>query len=255
GSALLPCPVDGLTLSDKQTVTKMLLECGANIREINTIRKHLSLVKGGRLASLASPSTVVTLILSDVVGDEIDSIASGPTAPDITTYEDCLRIVERYGIRDSMPAASLKILEDGMRGELPETPKKDDPAFGLTHNTIIGNNALAMESAKAKAEQLGYRSLVLSDSIQGDAHEAAKNHASLARDILSTGRPLLRPVCVISGGETTVVVQGNGTGGRNQEFVLAAALEIEGLQPVVILSGGTDGTDGPTDAAGALADG
>jgi len=255
GSALLPCPAEGLNLADKQKVTQLLLECGATIHEINAVRKHLSLIKGGRMARLAYPSTLVGLILSDVIGDDIDCIASGPTAPDKSTFSDCIRIIENHGIRHRMPLAVMVILERGERGELEETPKENDTIFNKTHNVIIGNNLLALDTARQKADELGYHCLILSTSFQGETKDAAKVHAALAKEILTTDRPVPRPACVISGGETTVVIKGDGLGGRNQEFTLAAAMDIEGLEPVVILSGGTDGTDGPTDAAGALADG
>jgi len=255
GSALLPCPAEGLTLGDKQKVTQLLLACGATIHEINAVRKHLSLIKGGRMARLAHPSTLISLILSDVIGDDIDCIASGPTAPDKSTFSDCIRVIENHGIRYRMPLAVMAILERGERGELEETPKENDAVFNKTHNVIIGNNFLALDTARQKADELGYNSLILSSSFQGEAIDAAKVHAALAKEVLTTEHPVPRPACVISGGETTVVIKGNGLGGRNQEFALAAAIAIDGLEPVVILSGGTDGTDGPTDAAGALADG
>ncbi len=254
GSALLPCPAEGLTLGDKQKVTELLLECGATIHQINAVRKHLSLIKGGRMARLAHPSTLISLILSDVIGDDIDCIASGPTAPDKSTFSDCIRIIENHGIRRRMPLAVMAILARGERGELEETPKEGEAVFRKTQNVIIGNNFLALNSARQKADELEYHSLILSSSFQGENKDAAKVHAALAKEILTTDHPVPRPACVISGGETTVVIKGTGLGGRNQEFVLAAAIDIDGLEPVVILSGGTDGTDGPTDAAGALAD-
>lgn len=254
GSALLPYPAEGLTLEDKQQVTQRLLEVGANIHEINALRKHLSQVKGGRLAGLAYPSTLISLILSDVIGDDLDTIASGPTVPDHSTFADCLKIVKKYGLRDKVPAAVVAILEKGARREVEETPKVGDPAFERTQNLIIGSNVQAVRAAKLKADELGYNSLILSTPIDGETREAAKVQAAAAREILKTGSPVPRPACVISGGETTVTIRGKGLGGRNQEFVLAAAIEIDGLEDVVILSGGTDGTDGPTDAAGAIAD-
>jgi hydroxypyruvate reductase len=255
GSALSPAPADGLTLGDKRDVTRRLLDCGAKIHEINAVRKHLSLIKGGRLARLAQPSTVVSLILSDVIGDDLDTIASGPTVPDPSTYYDCLRILNRYGLSEVTPPAVLRYLEAGARGEHPETPKAHDPAFRRTQNLVVGSNALAVEASRKRAESLGYNSMVLSSFVEGETREVARVHAAIAKEVLSTGNPVPRPACVISGGETTVTVRGSGKGGRNQEFALAAALEIQGLGGVVILSGGTDGTDGPTDAAGALADG
>ncbi len=255
GSALLPYPAKGLTLENKQKVTKYLLEVGATIHEINAVRKHISQVKGGQLARLVYPSTLISLILSDVIGDKLDSIASGPTVPDSSTFSDCLHILDKYNIRQKIPAAVLELLERGARGEIKETPKADDPVFKKTQNVIIGSNILAVKAAREKAEELKYHSLILSSFIEGETKEVAKVHAAIAKEILSTGSPLPRPACIISGGETTVTIRGQGLGGRNQEFVLAAAVEIDGLEDVVILSGGTDGTDGPTDAAGALADG
>ncbi len=258
GSALLPCPAEGLTLADKQQVTKRLLECGATIHEINAVRKHLSQIKGGRLAGLAYPSTLISLILSDVIGDDLDTIASGPTVPDSTTFSHCLRILEKYNIKSKIPRAALRLLQKGARGEIEETPKSDDPVFRRkkrTQNVIIGSNILAVRAAKQKADELGYHTLILSSFIEGETKDVAKVHAALAKEILKSGNPLPRPACLISGGETTVTIRGHGLGGRNQEFGLAAAIEIAGMKNVVMLSGGTDGTDGPTDAAGAIADG
>ncbi len=255
GSALLPAPAEGLTLEDKQETTKRLLECGAAIQEINTIRKHLSRTKGGRLARLAHPSTLVSLVLSDVVGDPLDAIASGPTVPDPTTYDDCLRILVRYELEARVPRPVLRHLEAGARGEVPETPKPGDPAFERSRTAIVGNNALALHAARERAQVLGYHTLVLSSVVEGETREVARVHAAIAKEILASGNPVPRPACVLSGGETTVTIRGGGTGGRNQEFALAAALDIEGLDGVLLFSGATDGTDGPTDAAGAWADG
>jgi glycerate 2-kinase len=255
GSALLPYPAEGITLEDKQTVTRILLEVGASIHEINALRKHLSLVKGGRLARLAFPSTLVSLILSDVIGDDLDSIASGPTVPDHSTFDDCLNILEKYRIFDRIPPAVAEIFRKGARGEIEETPKPGNPVFERTQNLIIGSNIMAVEAAAKKAEKLGYNTLILSTFIAGETRDVAGVHAAIAREILSSGNPLKRPACVLSGGETTVTICGKGKGGRNQEFSLAAALDINGLENIVVLSAGTDGTDGPTDAAGAIAEG
>lgn len=255
GSALLPCPVEGLALEDKQQMTKLLLEVGATIHEINALRKHVSRVKGGRLAKLAYPSTLISMILSDVIGDDLDSIASGPTAPDKSTFGDCLNILEKYELQDKISPSVLEFLKEGAQGKHEETPKADDPAFERTQNVIIGSNILAVKAAQKKALELGYNSLILSTLIEGETKEVAKVHAAVAKEILNTGNPLKKPACVISGGETTVTIRGQGLGGRNQEFTLAAAIEIDGWDGIVILSGGTDGTDGPTDAAGAIADG
>ncbi len=255
GSALLPLPAEGLTLEDKQNLTKSLLECGATIHEINALRKQSSQVKGGRLARLAHPSTLISLILSDVIGDNLDVIASGPTVPDTHTFEDCRRILEKYGLKGKVPERVVEYIDKGCRGEIEETPKPTDPIFKRTRNAIVGSNILAVQAAKEKASDLGYNSLILSTFIHGETEEVAKVHTAVAREIISSGNPVGKPACIVSGGETTVTIEGKGEGGRNQEFVLAAAIDIDGLEEVVVLSGGTDGTDGPTDAAGALADG
>ena len=255
GSALSPAPVEGLTLENKQEVTRRLLECGATIHEMNSVRKHLSTIKGGQLARAAFPSTVFSLLLSDVIGDDPGTIGSGPTAPDWSTFADCLEILKRYRIRDRIPAEVLRLLEAGAEGALPETPKPGDPIFEKVKNMVVGGNARAVEAARAKAQEMGYNTLVLSSFVDGEAREVARVHAAVTREILARGNPLPPPACVISGGETTVTLRGRGLGGRNQEFALAAALAIQGLEDVVILSAGTDGTDGPTEAAGAVADG
>jgi hydroxypyruvate reductase len=255
GSALLPAPAEGLTLGDKQNLTERLLECGATIHEMNALRKHVSRVKGGRLARLAYPSTLISLILSDVVGDDLDAIASGPTVPDTSTFGDCMKIIEKYGLHNKLPTNIVEYIKRGTDGEAEETPKPGDRAFERTQNVVIGSNVAAAVAAKEKASGLGYNSLILSTFIEGETEAAAKLHAAIAREIVSSGNPVAAPACVVSGGETTVTLEGTGTGGRNQEFVLAAAIEIEGIENVLVLSGGTDGTDGPTDAAGAVADG
>jgi glycerate 2-kinase len=255
GSALLPYPAEGLTLEDKQEVTRVLLDSGATIHEINALRKHLSQVKGGRLAQAAYPSVLLSLILSDVIGDDLDSIASGPSVPDHTTFSDCLRIVDKYGLKPKMPSAVMEIFEKGARGEIEETPKPGDPVFERTQNLIVGSNIQALRAAEQKAADLGYNTLILSSFVEGETREVAKVHAAIAKEILSSENPVGRPACLISGGETTVTIRGRGWGGRNMEFVLASAIDIAGLKDVVVLSAGTDGTDGPTDAAGAVADG
>lgn len=255
GSALLPSPLEELTLEDKQQATKVLLESGANIHEINALRKHISRVKGGRLAKIVYPSTLISLILSDVIGDNLDSIASGPTVPDSSNFMDCLQIIEKYNIMHRIPPPIVDLLEKGALGEIAETPKADDPVFARTRNIIIGSNILAVKAAKQKAEELGYNSIILSSFIDGETKDVARVHSAIAKEIVSSDNPVRKPACVISGGETTVTIQGTGLGGRNQEFSLAAAIGIDEMAKVVILSGGTDGTDGPTDAAGAIADG
>jgi len=254
-SALLPAPAPPITLEEKQQVTRLLLACGATIHEINAVRKHISEVKGGQLARLAYPARVLSLLLSDVIGDPLDVIGSGPTAPDASTFADALAVLHKYGLRERVPAAVRERLERGAAGEIPETPKADDPVFRRTQNLIVGSNRSAVDAAAKIARALGFRPLVLSTMIEGETREVARVHAAIVREILASGRPARPPVCLISGGETTVTLRGNGLGGRNQEFVLAAAIELAGMPHVVVLSGGTDGTDGPTDAAGAVADG
>ena len=254
GSALLPAPAEGLTLAEKQETTRLLLACGATIDEINALRKHLSAIKGGLLARAAAPARVVALMLSDVIGDPLDTIASGPTHPDTTTFGDCLAIVDRYDLRGQLSSPVRQHLEAGARGEQPETPKPGDPCFARAESLVIGNSRLAIDAAAHKASALGYKVLVLTSRLQGEARQAAAALVSIAQETAETNRPIARPACLIAGGETTVTLRNNGKGGRNQELALAAALQLEGW-PATLLSGGTDGTDGPTDAAGALADG
>jgi glycerate 2-kinase len=250
-SALLPLPAPPITLEEKQETTRLLLHCGANIHELNCVRKHISAVKGGQLAQLAWPATVLTLILSDVIGDDLDVIGSGPTVPDRSTFAEARAILSKYGIAAKIPAAVRERLSENAS----ETPKPGDKIFEHVQNVIVGSNRLAVDAAAQQARGLGYHTLVLSTFIEGETRDVARVHAAIAKEIRATGRPVKLPACVISGGETTVTIRGNGQGGRNQEFALAAALDIAGLKDVVILSAGTDGTDGPTDAAGAIADG
>jgi hydroxypyruvate reductase len=255
GSSLMTLPAPGLSLLDKQEATQLLLDCGASIHEINTIRKHLSRIKGGRLAKAAYPAILACLVLSDVVGDNLDIIASGPAVADPGTFGQCLDIIRARGLGPKLPPAVLRHLENGVRGQVPETPKKGDPAFEKVSHFLIANNFLALQAAGKKAETLGYHTLILPSPIEGETRDAAVLHATLAKQILADGRPVKPPACILSGGETTVTLRGKGKGGRNQEFALASAVEIKGLEHAVVLSAGTDGTDGPTDAAGALADG
>ncbi|MBI4908051.1 MAG: glycerate kinase [Acidobacteria bacterium] len=255
GSALMPAPAEPITLAEKQETTRLLLACGATIHEINTIRKHVSSLKGGQLARAAYPATVVTLILSDVIGDNLDVIGSGPTAPDSSTFSAALAILRKYAILDRVPPAVRERLEQGLEGRIAETPKPGAKELSRTQNVIVGSNRLAVAAAKKHASSLGYRALVLSTAIQGETRDIAGMHAAIAREVRDSGQPLRAPACIISGGETTVTLRGQGKGGRNQEFALAAAIEIEGLRDIVLLSAGTDGNDGPTDAAGALCDG
>jgi glycerate 2-kinase len=254
GSALLPQPAREITLAEKQVVTRMLIECGASIDEINALRKHISSSKGGQMARFAFPATTVNLMLSDVVGDRMDVIASGPFVPDTSTYRDVKDVLEKYNLTDIPPAVE-KYLRAGLAGRLSETPKEGDPVFERVHNRIVGSNMIALQAAGKKAEALGYTTVILSSMVEGETREVTRVHTAIAREILRTGHPVAPPACIISGGETTVTIRGNGLGGRNQEFCLAAALDLDGVAPrVVILSGGTDGNDGPTDAAGGIVD-
>jgi len=255
GSALSPAPSDGITLEEKQQFTSLLLACGASIDEINTLRKHLSRFKGGQLARLVAPARLITLVLSDVVGDRLDVIASGPTVPDASTFAECQEIITRYRLMELLPVSIRDHLQRGFAGQLPETPKAGEPVFAHHQTVLIGSNRIALQAAAQQAQHLGYKPLLLSSSIQGEAREIARVHAAIAHEIRQGGLPLSPPACVLAGGETTVTLLGTGQGGRNQEFALAAAMDIGGLDGVVILSGGTDGTDGPTDAAGAVVDG
>ncbi len=254
GSALMPLPVKGITLEDKQKTTQVLLECGATIHEINTVRKHLSAIKGGGLARAIYPATLISLILSDVVGDDLDSIASGPCVPDPTTFADCKSILSRYSIEKDIPENVVHHIESGINGSVLETAKIGQDIFRKTQNVIIGRNFDALLHSKEKAEELGYNTILLSSMLEGITRDVAANHIAIAREIQLHGYPLEKPACILSGGETTVHIKGTGKGGRNQEFVLAAAIKASDLNNIVVLSAGTDGTDGPTDAAGAFCD-
>jgi hydroxypyruvate reductase len=241
GSALLTRPAEGLTLDDFQRLTNMLLRSGATINELNAVRKHCSGIKGGNLARLAAPAQLVTLILSDVVGDPLDVIASGPTVPDSTTVVEAQEVLDRYGIEDSVP--------------LLETPKPGDPIFERVQNVIVGSNRLAALAALEEARAAGFDALLLGTYIEGEAREVAQVAAALAKGMRADGDPLSPPACLVWGGETTVTIRGNGKGGRNQELALAAALALDGWPGVLVMALATDGTDGPTDAAGAVATG
>ncbi len=254
-SALLPLPVEGISLADLQTLTDRLLRSGATIGEINAIRKHLSQLKGGQLARLAAPAELLSLVLSDVVGDPLDVIASGPTVPDTTTYAGAWDILQRYGLLEETPESIVQHLRQGMAGACAETPKPGDPLFMRVDTRIIGSNRLAAQAAVEEAVRLGYHALLLTTFVEGEAREVARVAAGLARGILVHGDPLPPPACLVLGGETTVTVRGTGRGGRNQELALAAALALEHLPDVAMMALATDGTDGPTDAAGAIVDG
>ena len=255
GSALLVAPADGVTLEDKQEVTRLLLACGADIHEINSIRKHLSRAKGGGLARFAHPATVVSLILSDVIGDDLNVIASGPAVPDTSTFEDTRQILDKYAIWDQVPPPVQSRIEQGLKGAIEDTPKAGDTVFERCYSELVGTNIQALKAAELKAAELGYRTLILSSTVEGEAREVAKVLTAIAIEIQSTGNPSAAPACILCGGETTVTIRGDGKGGRNQELALASALAIDGLDNIVVLAGGTDGNDGPTDAAGAIVDG
>lgn len=248
GSALTPAPTPPITLEEKQAVTRLLLAAGATIGELNAVRKHISGIKGGQLARAAAPARVLTLALSDVIGDPLDVIASGPTAPDPTTFGDALDVLRRRRVIDRIPASVRERLEAGLRGEVEETPKPGDPLFSRVTNLVIGNNAVIVDAAMAAAGRLGYRAELVTRALEGEARE-------VARALVARARSVAPPACLIAGGETTVTVRGAGRGGRCQEFALAAALEVADDPGLTVLAAGTDGTDGPTDAAGGLVDG
>ncbi|MGY4707497.1 glycerate kinase type-2 family protein [Candidatus Bipolaricaulota sp. J31] len=255
GSALLTAPAEGISLEDLAATNALLLRCGATIQEINAVRKHLSRAKGGQLARLAQPARVVSLVLSDVVGDPLDSIASGPTVPDPTTFADAIGVLRRYGIWEKVPESVRRHLQRGASGMIPETPKPGDPCFSRVQNVIVGSGRHAAEAALKKGEELGFTGKILTTTLEGEAREVGKVLAAIARELRAHGRPLPPPALLVLAGETTVTVRGGGKGGRNQELALSAALGIDDLAGVVIASVGTDGRDGPTDAAGGIVDG
>jgi glycerate-2-kinase len=258
GSSLLTLPADGITLEKKRRVTDDLLRAGATVGELNTVRKHLSAVKGGRLAKAAFPAAMVTLVLSDVVGDDLGTVASGPTHWDASTFAEAQGVLERYGLWDSAPALIRARLEEGGRGEIEETLKEGDPVFARARTFIVGDNKTALQAAKREADMRGFETIFLSSSDSGEARKVAANYAAFMAEMACSAASLPRPLCLLAGGELTVTVKGRGRGGRNTEFVLASVVEmakndLEGLD-WLILSLGTDGIDGPTDAAGAWAD-
>lgn len=255
-SAIVPAPCPPVTLPTKQAITRKLLECGATINEINAIRKHLSAFKGGHLAKALEPATVITLIISDVVGDYLDVIGSGPTAPDESTFLDCQAILDKYHLCDDIPDEVTALIARGCEGQEPETLKADDTCFDKVHNVIIAGNSMAVDGAAAAAEELGYTPIVADSAMQGEARDMAQKLIELAGEYCEKQHDQRPPVCILAGGETTVTIRGNGRGGRNQELALAAAIAISERQTcrenISVLSLGTDGSDGPTDAAGAL---
>lgn len=253
-SALTPALCPGVGLGDMRAATTRLLECGASIHEINALRKHLSVFGGGNLARTAAPARIASLIISDVVGDDLDVIASGPTAPDGSTYADCEAIIARYGIASRLPRSVLRRMEDGLAGRAPETPKPGDAIFGSVQNRLVATNRQALEAAAEAARARGYAPRILTDTMSGEARMKAQELVEEARKT-AVGPHCAGPCCLLAGGETTVTVKGSGKGGRNQEMALAAAIELDGHDHIAMLCLGTDGTDGPTDAAGGFASG
>ncbi len=250
-SSLLVSPASGLSLDDKLAVNRLLLTCGADIHAINTVRKHLSRIKGGGLARWAFPATLVSFILSDVVGDDLSTIGSGPSVPDSSTFFDALAVLEGYDLLERVPSSVLTRLRQGCAGTLPETPKPGDAVFTHVHNLLIGSNRLALNAAAAAAQRLGFTTQILDEPLSGDTTEAGRDFARILRTLLHTCKA---PLCMLAGGETTVRVTGQGKGGRNQEFALVVAQELHRVAGWALLSAGTDGVDGPTDAAGAFVD-
>ncbi len=255
GSALFEKPMPPITLSDLKELNKLLLRSGADIKEINTVRKHISMVKGGRLAELIYPAYTIALIVSDVVGDPIEFIASGPTAPDTTTFRDAMSVLKYRGLWDKVPESIRVVIEKGVRGEIPETPKPNHRIFERVSNNIIASNIISLKAMEERARQLGYKSLVLTSMMEGEAREIGKFLAGLAKHIAVYDEPIKKPAVILLGGETTVTVRGDGIGGRNQELALSFAIYAKGLRNVVFASIGTDGIDGVSDAAGAIVDG
>jgi len=255
GSALLTAPEPGISLADLQNLTSLLLANGATITEINTLRKHLDRVKGGRLARLAQPAQLVTLVLSDVVGSPLQVIASGPCVPDPSTFQDAWQILARYNLLDQTPAPVVQHLEYGLHGYIPETPKPDDELFDRVHNLLVAGNLQAAEAACQKALTLGFNPLLLTTYLEGEARQAGGFMASIARQAAESDYPARRPACIVAGGETTVTVRGSGKGGRNLEAALGALVGMAGLKDALLITLATDGADGPTDAAGAVISG
>jgi hydroxypyruvate reductase len=255
GSALMTLPQPTISLADVQALTGTLLRCGATINEINAVRKHISRIKGGQLARLIHPAQVVSLILSDVVGNPLDVIASGPTVPDTTTFAQAYGVLEKYGLLDKVPVSIVEHLAAGVAGKVAETPKEGDAVFATVYNLIVGSNEIAAQAALNRARESGLNTQLLSTYVEGEAREVAKVLAAVAKEMAQSGQPIPRPGCLVVGGETTVTITGEGKGGRNQEMALAAALAIEGWEDVMVVTLATDGTDGPTDAAGGVATG
>jgi len=254
-SALMDLPIGGVSLTDERKLTSLLLKSGATIQEINIVRKHLSQVKGGRLAQLLNGATVLTLIISDVVGDRLDSIGSGPTVPDASTYQDASAVLRKYNLWSRTPARVRSVIERGLHGSLSETPKIGNPAFRLVNNMVLGSNRESCRATTSRLTQLGYRAINLSTRLSGEARVIGGILGSIANGLRNDGMPFMPPAAIVFGGETTVTVTGRGKGGRNQELALAAADKLDGLSDVIVASFATDGVDGPTNSAGAIADG
>ncbi len=253
GSALLADLPQGLLPEELYIVNNLLIRCGASINEINCVRKHLSRVKGGQLARTVWPATLVSLILSDVTGDPLDVIASGPTVPDTTTFSEALKIIELYNLTADLTKSVLDYLKDGAAGIHPETPKPGDPVFSKTFNTLVGTNMTSLEAAKRFAVSLGYNSFIVDSALHGEVAGLAGSIIETALHYKNNGE-VPKPVCLLFGGEPTLKVTGEGTGGRNQHLALSAAIRLQNMTGITFLSAGTDGTDGPTDAAGAVVD-
>jgi glycerate-2-kinase len=255
GSALLSLPVEPLTIAEKGRVVRLVMNAGATIVELNTVRKHLSAIKGGCLTRRSAAGKIIGLLISDVVGDRLDSIASGPISPDPTTFSDAIKILKKYGVLESIPSAAAEILRKGSEGSIPETPKANDPCFRNVSHHIVGDNRVACTSAQKYLRSKGMRTRILSSSVTGEARDVGSFIGSLAREVVKFDEPFAKPCALVVGGETTVRVKGSGMGGRNQECAMACAKEIQGLSGVAMASIGTDGIDGSTDAAGAVVDG
>jgi hydroxypyruvate reductase len=254
GSSLLEALPHGVSLPDIVKMNRALLASGADIVEINTVRKHVSEVKGGKLAARIYPASLINLVVSDVPGDDLTFIASGPTVGDSTTFDDCIRIIERLGLAGEIPDPVMRHLENGAAGRLKENPRTGDRVFKDIQSLVIAGNSTSVEAASDMAGKIGYKTVRLDEPVVGDTRDAARHHAGLARKMIVESAPVAPPACIVSGGETTVRVMGEGKGGRNQEFAIASAIQIDGL-PIAVLSAGTDGIDGATDAAGAICDG
>lgn len=255
GSALMTLPPPGVTLDEVRQTTDLLLRAGADIRELNSVRKHLDQLKGGRLARAAAPARTIGLVLSDVAGDPLDVIASGPLSPDPTTFRTAVGVLTAYELQGRLPGAVRRHLDAGVNGEVEESPGEGDPAFENVEVHVVGSNRIAAAAARREAERRGYATLLLTTTMRGEARHVGQVLASIGEEVRRSGHPIAAPACILAAGETTVTVRGDGRGGRNQELALAAAIELQGRDGIVVGSIGTDGIDGPTDAAGAIVDG